>query len=467
MTASDRDTRSRDLRVWARRPAIAAAVAVGVVLLSAAAGRAAETVVYDFTGGTDGAGPEAGLVVNQKTGRLFGTTYNGGKTRHGPQDGTVYVLVPPAAGQTAWTRRLVYAFRGGPEDGRIPWGRLFAGKKGVFYGTTLEGGIFDRGTVFQLTPPATGQTGWTETVLYSFKGGSDGISPGFGLVADANGDLYGTTSQQGDPQCNCGTVFMLSPPQPGQLSWTETVIHTFAGGSKDGAFRQGELLFDKNTGGLFGAAYSGGAFGLGVVFALTPPTPLQQILGIKTWNETFPHAFTGGGDGAHPNGTLIGGDGNLVGTAQAGGNPACQGGCGTVFQLVQMIAGNPAYSVFVRHSFFGNTTGNPPSDGAAPMAGLVRDAHGALWGTTLAGGGSAIDRTGCGDVGCGTVFKITPSASPLFWKLEVEYRFFGLVDGGRPMAPLAGDAAGNVYGTTFSGGLEVGTGFGTVFQVTS
>jgi hypothetical protein len=94
--------------------------------------------------------------------------------------------------------------------------------------------------------------------------------------------------------------------------------------------------------------------------------------------------------------------------------------------------------VFVRHSFFGNTTGNPPSDGAAPMAGLFLDAHGALWGTTSAGGGSALDRTGCGYAGSGTVFKLTPSALPLLWKYEVEYRFFGLVDGGVLMSPLAG-----------------------------
>ena len=402
---------AKDRSFSARLPNICQAVLAGAIaaggLLPAVPAGAGETAIYAFAGGKDGAGPEAGLYVRATNGRLFGTTYNGGRTKSGPQDGTVYALTPPLPGQTSWKKQLIYAFTGWP-DGRIPWGRLISGKNGVLYGTTLEGGTAlypqGEGTVFQLTPPSTGETGWTETVLYSFKGGSDGSWPRAGLVMDPAGSLYGTTSLEGDPQCNCGTVFMLSPPPAGQTSWTETVIHTFTGGVSDGANAQGEPLFDKNSNALFGATYGGGYYGLGVVYELTPPTPKQRLFGIKTWNETVIHGFTGGTDGAHPNGALLGGAGALFGTTQAGGNTACPGGCGTVFLLRQLFAGNPVYTPFALHSFFGNTTGNPPSDGALPTAGLFKDAHNVLWGTTSEGGGSLF----CGDVGCGTVFTLTP-----------------------------------------------------------
>jgi uncharacterized repeat protein (TIGR03803 family) len=384
--------------------------------------------------------------------------YNSGKTARGPKLGTVYVLVPPAAGQTTWTKRLIYAFPGYPEDGAVPFARLTAGKGGVFYGTTLEGGIANDGTVFRLTPPAAGKTGWTETVLYSFRGGSDGAAPRAGVVMDPSGNLYGTTLAGGDPQCPyCGVVFMLSPPPAGQTAWTETVIHRFTGGASDGdnrhPYQQGELLFDAKNNALFGATYAGGLNGLGVVFELTPPTRHH------TWNETIIYDFSGGNDGANPNGGLIGGAGALFGTTQSGGNPACPSGCGTVFLLQQQIAGRPLYTLRPLHGFFGNT-----SDGAAPMAGLFKDAHNVLWGTTSEGGGS----TFCGDVGCGTVFKLIPDRlRPLVWHYSVQYRFLGAADGGTPLSPLVSDANGALYGTTAGdGGPFPRTGYGTVFQVT-
>jgi uncharacterized repeat protein (TIGR03803 family) len=447
-----------------RRAAMVAVIAVGeaLAIFPAAAG---ETVIHAFAGGKDGSQPLTGLVVRPAGDRLFGTTFNGGKSKSF-EEGTVYLLVPPTSSGGSWTKRLIHAFQGGPEDGRIPWARLTAGQKRILYGTTLEGGTADEGTVFQLTPPAAGETGWTETVLYSFQGGSDGAWPRGGVVMDQYGDLYGTTSLEGDPKCSCGTVFELSPPAPGGTAWTETVIHTFTGGSVDGvdngSLTSGELLFDRQAFALFGATYGGGLYGLGVVYQLTPPTFVQRKLGFKTWNETLIHAFSGEADGAHPNGGLVGGAGALFGTTQSGANSACTNGCGTVFLLQQLYAGNQLYTPILLHGFFGNTTGNPPSDGAVPTAGLYRDAHNVLWGTTSEGGGSAF----C-DAGCGTVFKLVPNPIRVgVWSYSVEYRFFGAADGGTPTGPLAGDNAGNLYGTTAGdGGSIAGQGNGAVFEV--
>jgi hypothetical protein len=134
-----------------------------------------------------------------------------------------------------------------------------------------------------------------------------------------------------------------------------------------------------------------------------------------------------------------------------------------VFLLRQLFAGNPVYTPFALHSFFGNTTGNPPSDGSLPTAGLFKDAHNVLWGTTSEGGGSLF----CGDVGCGTVFTLTPDLLRVdVWHYNVEYRFFGSIDGGTPLSPLAADAAGAIYGTTAGDGESLGQGLGTVFRVT-
>jgi uncharacterized repeat protein (TIGR03803 family) len=139
-------------------------------------------------------------------------------TRSGGQQGTVFKLTPPAKGQTAWTEAVLYNFCSPLDcsDGLQPYSSLIADKQGALYGTTQSGGSFFGGTVFKLTPPAKGQTAWAETVLYSFKGGSDGQEPSAGLIADNQGALYGTTIGGGitcnpsSPRSGCGTVFKLT-----------------------------------------------------------------------------------------------------------------------------------------------------------------------------------------------------------------------------------------------------------------
>jgi uncharacterized repeat protein (TIGR03803 family) len=293
---------------------------------------------------------------------------------------------------------------------------------GNLYGTTFAGGSYvcsgGCGTVFKLTPSGT------ETVLYRFTGG-DGANPTAGLIADASGNLYGTTELGGGANgCSggCGTVFKLTP------SGTETVLYRFTGGS-DGASPFAALIAD-GAGNLYGTTFFGGASGHGTVFKLTP-----------SGTETVLYSFTGGSDGANPLAGLIAdAAGNIYGMTNNGG----AGSFGTVFKLI------PSGNLAVLHSFSGG------SDGAFPGLGsLIADAAGNLYGMTVEGGGS-----GCGAIGCGTVFKLTPSGTE-----TVLYRFTGGSDGAFPhaglIAGLIADAAGHLYGTTNGSG----SGNGTVFEI--
>jgi hypothetical protein len=158
----------------------------------------------------------------------------------------------------------------------VPVAGLIADKQGVLYGTTADGGTGHNGTVFKLTPPAKGQTAWTETVLYRFTGGSDGATPQAGLIADKQGVLYGTTTVGGGQNpclksaffiVGCGTVFRLTPPAKGQTAWTETVLYRFKGAPSDGSIPFGGLIAD-NSGALYSTTGIGGTASLGTVFKL-------------------------------------------------------------------------------------------------------------------------------------------------------------------------------------------------------
>jgi uncharacterized repeat protein (TIGR03803 family) len=222
------------------------------------------------------------------------------------------------------------------------------------------------GTVFRLTPPAEGQTAWTETVIYRFKGGSDGANPTASLIADGSGTLYGTTFLGGSSNCSgfgCGTVFKLSPPTEAEASWIETVLYSFKAGN-DGAGPSASLIADY-TGGLYGTTSGGGVgvsalcpqsnvlfTGCGTVFKLKPSAD-RRI----TWTETVLYRFSGGSDGSNPVASLTpsvlategkeeagenrleseehDAKGVLYGTTNAGGTscPFSPGTCGTVFEL--------------------------------------------------------------------------------------------------------------------------------------
>ena len=223
------------------------------------------TTLYPFTGtgSGDGAYPNAGLIADP-AGNLYGTTQVGGadpSCNQAPGCGTVFQLT--ASG----TLTVLHSFIG--SDGEQPFAGLIADAEGNLHGTTWGGGANGRGTVFQL------DTSGTLTVLYSFTGGSDGGDPTAGLIADAAGNLYGTTLEGGTTgSCNrpygCGTVFQLTP------SGTLTVLHSFTG--SDGASPEAGLLADA-AGNLYGTTHSGGAGtscvqGCGTVFELTLPASL-------------------------------------------------------------------------------------------------------------------------------------------------------------------------------------------------
>ena len=181
----------------------------------------------------------------------------------------------------------MYSFQGG-FDGAQPVAGLID-KAGNLFGTTAFGGFAGSGTVFELTPPSTPGGSWTETVLYSFQGGTDGYFPYSALVSDGAGNLYGTTLAGGAVCPICGTVFKLS--KRGGV-WTETILHNF--GFTDGANPFGKLLLAVD-GNLYGTTVSGGDFSAGTVFELSAPNRPRGA-----WTEKVLYSFTGSSDGAQP-----------------------------------------------------------------------------------------------------------------------------------------------------------------------
>lgn len=268
----------------------------------------------------------------------------------------------------------------------------------------------------------------TLTILHSFNySNGDGTYPWAGLVTDTAGNLYGTTSSGG--LNGHGAVFELVNSSG---TYTETVLYSFTDSNGDGAIPYGGVILD-SKGDLFGTTYSGGS-GYGTVFELV------NSGGIYT--ENILYRFTGtNGDGANPRARLVmDSSGDLFGTTYNGGV-----GYGTVFELADS---GSTYTYQVLHSFT-NTGG----DGENPNAGLVTDSSGNLYGTTVYGGSAQ----------SGTVFKLTKSSGT--YAESVLYSFSGINgDGANPYDGLVADSAGNLYGTTGSGGLD---GYGTVFKITT
>ena len=293
-----------------------------------------------------------------------------------------------------------------------------------------------------LTPHGAAQNpSMTVTGVYQFTGGN-GSQPEAALVIGQSGALYGTTSAGGTS--NAGTVFELTPPAPGRTV-TETVLYSFTNHNGDGYFPAAGLSIG-NDGALYGTTVGGGAAGMGTVFALTPPAAAGG-----SWTETVLYSFTGqNGDGYKPYaGLLIGKNGALYGTTAGGGlvTSSCPYSCGTVFELTRPEAPGAAWKETVLHRFTGQN-----GEGANPHAALVAGAAGALYGTTLHGGsGSCNDE---GQLGCGTVFALSPPASSgSAWTEKVIYSFTGQNgDGAGPNAGVTLGAGGALFGVTSNGG---------------
>jgi uncharacterized repeat protein (TIGR03803 family) len=241
-----------------------------------------ETVLHCFSDPYSGAAPRSSLIFDSQ-GNLYGVTTQGGtfdcSDGDGVSCGVVFELSPPSEGGGSWTETVLYGFRG-RGDGSTPVGRLIFDSEGNLYGTTsytwyLESGS---GVVFELSPPSGGAGSWTQTVLYTFTGASDGGSPEAGLIFDSKGNLYGTTLYGG---AGSGVAFELSPPSGGG-PWTETVLYTFTGAS-DGGLPFAGLISD-SQGNLYGTTEEGGhcakGTGCGVVFELSPPA-VASARGLK------------------------------------------------------------------------------------------------------------------------------------------------------------------------------------------
>jgi uncharacterized repeat protein (TIGR03803 family) len=313
-----------------------------------------ESVLHSFASfPNDGGNPLAGLVMDSG-GNLYGTTTAGGTADWG----TVFKLT--SNGNGGYTESVLYSFLGGTVDAWYPRAALLLDAHGNLYGTTQFGGNAGSGAVFELT--ANGAGGYTERVLYSFLGGSDGEGPEAGLISDANGNLYGTTDLGGS--AFAGTVFKLTPN--GNGGYTESVLYNFAD-EANGGDPLGGLVMDAN-GILYGTTSGGGNLNGGTVFKLSAN-------GEGGYTETVLHNFGGEVDGVGPDaGLILDASGNLYGTTGIAGS--ADGGI--VFKLTP--GGDGAYTESVLYSFLRSPDGNEPE------ASLIMDPSGNLFGTTTAGG---------------------------------------------------------------------------------
>jgi len=389
--------------------------------------------------GTNGADPQDALFVFDAIGNLYGTTPVGGVSGNG----TVFELSPNSDG--SWTETVLYSFTGG-SDGLQPYAGVIFDTVGNLYGTTAWGGDYGKGTVFKLTPNSDGA--WTESVIHSFMG-HDGHEPIGGVIFDATGNLYGTTSTGGTS--GNGVVYELTPNSDG--TWSDNTLYSFT--VKDGSEpNRISLIFD-TAGNLYGEAAMGGKgncewirHGCGTVFELTPKSG-------GTWKETVLYRFAGGKDGATPESTLTFDEaGNLYGTTLFGGGGACGGnggkGCGTVFELTP-TNGKWTEKVLLRF---------PAKNGTNSWGRVVFDAAGNLYGTTNSrGGGSCQNWLG---KGCGTVFELVPNSSG-GWTEQVLHRFGGAA-GGHPYGEVVLDGQGNIFGTASGEGTPGSS--GAVFEIT-
>ena len=393
------------------------------VILSPLAQAQTYKVIYNFTGGQDGASPEAGLTMD-RAGNLYGTAYEGG----GNNRGTVFKLAHKGSG---WVFSPLYSFTG-REDGGAPIARVVFGPDGSLYGTTEFGGRncgSGCGTVFNLKPPPaacrTALCAWTLTVLYRFSGFSDGANPGYGdLIFAQAGNIYGTTYFGGNNAQ--GVVYELTPSNG---SWTEKSIYLFSG-SSDGAYPYSGVVFDK-SGNLYGTTYAAGAHGYGTVFELTPSG--------SGWTENTLYGFQSATDGGKPFGGLVFDDsGNLYGATSSGG----PGSGGTAYELT---SSNGSWTFDVLYGF-ASSAYQP-----GPYGSLTFDVAGNLYGTT----------TKEGTHSAGSVFKMTPSNGG--WTETDLYDFTGSSDGGVPYGSVLLDANGNLYGTASQGGTN---GYGVIWEIT-
>lgn len=395
--------------------------AAGLALLSAVLLGAAlpalaqtETVLYSFSGGADGSYP-LGHLTFDSTGNLYGTTFEGGT--YGA--GTVFELSPN--GNVGWTEVVLYSFTGGADGGNPFLSHVMFDSAGNLLGTASTGGAYGYGAVFELS--FIGGT-WTETVLHSFGGGSDGDSPINGLIIDTAGNLYGLTNFGGAN--GFGTVFELTPSLGG---WTKKVIY-----NAETQIGENAALTIDGAGNIFGDSLSS-------VFELLPDTN-------GSWKSRVIHSFSDRRGGNFPVGALVFDKaGNLFGTTAGGTNKSHNG---IVYELSPTKNGKWTERILFRFTY-------GRKEGRSPQGGIVFDDAGNIFGTTIRGGKYGSYHFVFG----GTVYELLAPVGKGSYKEKLLWSFNGQ-NGDTPSCSLILDSAGRLYGTAAGG---VGS-HGVVFRVT-
>ncbi len=411
-----------------RKAALGAAAVVLAVAGDAQA--AAYTPIYSFPDATTAANPGGGLYRDSK-GALYGTTLSGGiidvmKCPSGC--GVVFKLVPPNANKPTWTRQILHKFT--PAQGIYVYSSIVPGKDGKLYGAAYYGGAAQKGSIFELTPPASGNK-WTFKVIYSFTA-PRGTYPWGDLLIDSNGRIYVATGNGG---AGNGTVLRLNPPAQSKTNWTPLILHSFA--ASDGVPEQNGLAMDTD-GQIYGTAHGGGANNIGTIFRLTPPASGNA------WTFRKLHDFAGGAGGDSPQGTPVIHNGVLYGTTYYGGKASdcMMSGCGTIFKLTLPSTPNGPATFAVIHKM------DQATEGGTPYTGLTRGTDGAFYGTNYQfGNGTPTPQ--------GTLFKLkqVPGSG---WVFTVLHAFGGgaAQDGDDPSGVLLLGSDGKFYGTTQYGGAN-------------
>jgi uncharacterized repeat protein (TIGR03803 family) len=399
---------------------VGGSVALVAFSLGVGSARSSTTeVLYSFAGEDDGEYTDTDVAIDA-SGNLYGTSVLGGEFG----GGTVWQLSPVGGD---WVHSVLYSFTGGA-DGGEPYKGVTLDGAGNLYGTAVTGGSGSCeggcGVAYKLTK--TGTT-WAQTVIHAFSGGEDGSGPGARVALDKRGNVYGMTPTGGTN--GLGTIYQLHPRSNG--SWALRVIHTFTGGSDGSSGSAGKLVLRGRH--IYGAATTGGLNGSGTVFELTSTRSGE-------WDFKTLYSFLGAPDGSFPYGALLfDAAGNLYGTTYYGGT----NGLGAVYKLSPNDVGE--WSETVLYSF---KTG---SDGNSSISNLVSDAAGNLYGTTSEGG-----------LGSGTIFKLTPGQNES-WTESIAHSFQGSPDGAFPYAGMVAGSAGSFFGATVHGGDD---GDGTIYKFT-
>lgn len=395
------------------------AVASSLALAGAASAQTLTTLTnFDRS---SGAYPFFGSLIADANGDLFGTTWEGGTSNMG----VVFEILKTASGYDS-TPKILVNF--GTDGNAYPYAGLIADANGDLFGTTFGDQTVNKGTVFEIAyDPATSTYASTPVTLATFNG-ANGAYPYTGLMADANGNLFGTTAWGGSG--NWGTVFEVPKTSSGYTPLVSLVSFNWA----DGVAPFAGLIADAN-GDLFGTTEGGGSGGAGTVFEIINTSSGYSSTPTTLVNFDFTHAY--------PYGNLIAdANGDLFGETHGGGGLS---DLGAVFEVVNSSSGYSSTPKFL--------AGFSGEDGGYPYGGLIADANGSLFGTTY-GGGVA---------GYGTVFEIPfDTSTGSYASAPVTLFSFDYTDGVSPEAGLIADGNGNLFGTTDGGGTG---GFGTVFEL--